>query len=194
MESTTMARRTLPTRGRASVTGKRSAVVGTILGLTLLAGCSGTSSTFPTTGSAGASTGMQTTTTSAEASTATAMASAASSAASVASGAASAAGEVVVAAKGQSSAECLALSTVLMNATTIGAKAQAGAVTQEDVDRAFAAEATKGVPTDAMAYVTATKTVADQLIGQDAAATGTFLGSWERAFGGLTAASSKVCS
>ncbi len=101
---------------------------------------------------------------------------------------------ISVAAKGQNSPECSATSTVLMHATTIGAKANSGSVTQADVDRAFGADAVAGVPADVMVYVAATKAIAVQLPGKDAAAAGALLGPWMSAFGDLSAAAQKVCS
>lgn len=96
--------------------------------------------------------------------------------------------------KGQSSAECAAASSVLTNAGTIGLKADQGLVEQSDVDRAFSAEATAGVPADAMVYVSAAQAIAVQFVGKEAENVGDLLGPWQTAYADLTAAALRTCA
>lgn len=156
-----------------------------------LTGCgSGASDSAATTG----------VTTAASAAEPSASASASPSASDPAAGAASSASqaapakEVAVAPKGVSSPECMTMSTVLMNATTVGMKANSGKVEQADVDRAFGADAVAGLPSDALVYVEATKAVATPLVGKDAAGANALLGAWQGPFADLTAATQKLCS
>lgn len=96
--------------------------------------------------------------------------------------------------KGQTSPECLAISAVLQNATTIGLKSDQGLVEQSDVDRAFGTEAVAGVPADALPYLEASKAVAQDLVGKDPVAATDFLGKWQKVYADLTAASIRTCS
>ena len=96
--------------------------------------------------------------------------------------------------KGQTSAECTAASGVLTNAGTIGMKADQGLVEQTDVDRAFSADATAGVPADTMVYVQKAQEIAGQLVGKDPEAAAGLIGPWQTAYADLTAAVLRTCA
>ncbi len=94
---------------------------------------------------------------------------------------------------GTSSPECAAISSILAGATTIGAKANTGKVTQADLDATFTADAIKAVPAAAAPLVDAMQAVSSKVVGMDATAALEHLPEFSTALGNLTDASMKIC-